>query len=60
LGEKRVEMFALCVPRPSTKTIRLRATGSGFYGAVPPDIEGLPIGVKVASIEVADDPRPCN
>jgi len=53
-GEERVEAIALCVPRHSSKTIRLRATGSGFYGAVPPDIEGLPIGVKVASIEVVD------
>jgi hypothetical protein len=60
LGEERTESFALCVPRRSNVTIRLRATGSGFYGADPPDIEGLPIGVKVASIGVADDPRPCN
>ena len=59
-GEERVEAFVLCVPRLSNETIRLRATGSGFFGAVPPDIEGLPIGVKVASIDVADSPRPCN
>jgi hypothetical protein len=59
-GEERVETLALCVPRRSSRTIRLRATGSGFQGAVPPDIEGLPIGVKVAAIDVADDSRPCN
>jgi hypothetical protein len=58
LGEERAETFELCVPRGSGRTIELRGTGAGFYGAVPPDIEGLPIGVKVASIEVRPEARP--
>jgi len=58
LGEERAEALDVCVPRRSSGTIRLRGTGAGFHGAGP-GIEGLPIGVKVASIEVADAPRPC-
>ncbi len=58
LGEERAEALDVCVPRRSRATIRLRATGAGVSSAAS-GIEGLPIGVKVASIEVADTPRPC-
>lgn len=43
-GEERAETLDVCVPRGSSRTIRLRAAGAG---------------VRVASIEVADTPRPC-
>jgi hypothetical protein len=59
LGEERAETLDVCVRRGSGMTLRLRGTGAGFHGAAP-GIEGLPIGVKVASIEVADAPRPCS
>ena len=58
LGEERSETLDLCVPRGSNRTFRLRGTGAGFYGTT---LEGeeLPIGVEVASIEVADTRRRC-
>jgi hypothetical protein len=58
LGEERVETFDICVPRGSSRLMRLRGTGAGVSG---PDsaIEGVPIGLKVASIDVADAATPC-
>jgi hypothetical protein len=57
-GEQRAETFDVCVPRGSNTQFRLRGTGEGFYGAIPEqDIEGLPIGVRVASIDVKPAPR---
>ena len=56
-GEERAETFNVCVPPRSSRTLRLRGTGEGFHGAAP-DVEGLPIGVQVASIEVTRAARP--
>lgn len=56
LGEERSETLEVCVPRGSSRRLSLRGTGAGHLGATP-DTEGLPIGVKVLSIEVADGPR---
>lgn len=58
LGEERVEKLDVCVSRGSSELLRLRGTGAGLSGPASA-IEGLPIGVKVASIEVADAAPPC-
>ena len=57
-GEERTETFVICVPRGSRRTVQLHATGAGTSSG-PPGTEDVPIGVKVASIEAVDAPRPC-
>jgi hypothetical protein len=57
-GQERTETFDLCVRRLSVRGFRLRATGAGVTGPEA-EFEGVPIGVKVVSIDVADVRRPC-
>ena len=58
LGEERVVTLDVCVPQGSSRLMRLRGTGAGVSGPAAA-IEGVPIGVKVASIDVADAAPPC-
>ena len=58
-GGERSETFTVCIPTGSSTRIRLSGTGAGRYAAAP-GIRGLPIGVKVASIEVVTVPGSCS
>jgi hypothetical protein len=57
-GEKRLQTVEICVPRGGSATVTITGTGAGHHGAAP-GIEGVPIGLKVPSIEMETLSRPC-
>ncbi len=57
-GEQQAETVEICIPGSATRTFRITGTGNGYYGAAP-GIKGLPIGVKVSSIDVRTESRAC-
>jgi len=57
-GQRHNETVELCIRGGRPKTLTITGTDDGFYGAAP-GIRGLPIGLKVSSIDVQALSRPC-